>query len=78
LEFKDYYLTPSVARDATAEDIKKAFRKLARQYHPGWSGISMPSRNWRPWWRMCWKKWTSCGRACAGPGWADAPPTPAE
>jgi len=23
-----------VARDATAEDIKKAFRKLARKYHP--------------------------------------------
>jgi curved DNA-binding protein len=34
LEFKDYYQTLGVARDATAEDIKKAFRKLARKYHP--------------------------------------------
>lgn len=34
MEFKDYYRTLGVARDATAEDIKKAFRKLARKYHP--------------------------------------------
>jgi curved DNA-binding protein len=34
MEFKDYYKTLGVARDATAEDIKKAFRKLARKYHP--------------------------------------------
>jgi curved DNA-binding protein len=34
LDFKDYYATLGVARDATAEDIKKAFRKLARKYHP--------------------------------------------
>ena len=34
VEFKDYYTTLGVAREATDDEIKKAFRKLARQYHP--------------------------------------------
>ena len=34
MQFKDYYQTLGVARDATADAIKKAFRKLARKYHP--------------------------------------------
>ncbi|HYD79013.1 MAG TPA: DnaJ C-terminal domain-containing protein [Paucimonas sp.] len=34
MEFKDYYQALGVARDAGADDIKKAFRKLARKYHP--------------------------------------------
>ncbi len=33
-EFKDYYDVLGVARDASSEEIKKAFRKLAREYHP--------------------------------------------
>src|SRR6266496_1320120 len=34
VEFKDYYETLGVERTASAEEIRKAFRKLARQYHP--------------------------------------------
>lgn len=33
-DFKDYYSILGVAKTATAEEIKKAFRKLARKYHP--------------------------------------------
>ena len=34
VEFKDYYKTLGVGRAASDEEIHKAFRKLARQYHP--------------------------------------------
>jgi curved DNA-binding protein len=34
VEFKDYYQTLGVPREASADDIRKAFRRLARKYHP--------------------------------------------
>jgi DnaJ-class molecular chaperone len=34
VEFKDYYATLGVAKGASDKDIKQAFRKLARKYHP--------------------------------------------
>ena len=34
VEFKDYYKTLGVPRTASSDDIRKAFRQLARKYHP--------------------------------------------
>ena len=34
MEFKDYYDIMGVARDASADEIKRAYRRLARKFHP--------------------------------------------
>jgi DnaJ-class molecular chaperone len=34
MEYRDYYSTLGVSKDAKQADIKKAFRKLAREHHP--------------------------------------------
>ncbi len=34
VQFRDYYQTLGVAKTASEDDIKSAFRKLARKYHP--------------------------------------------
>ena len=38
MQFKDYYETLGVSRAASQDDVKRAYRRLARKYHPDVSG----------------------------------------
>jgi len=40
MKYKDYYKILSVSRDATQDQIKTAYRKLARKYHPDVSKVA--------------------------------------
>lgn len=34
MDFKDYYAMMGIKRDATQDEVKRAYKKLARKYHP--------------------------------------------
>ena len=49
MEYKDYYDILGIAREATQEEIKQAYRSLARKYHPDVSKEPDADTNLRNW-----------------------------
>ncbi len=47
MEFVDYYEVMGVAEDASGDDIKKAYRRLARKYHPDVSSAPDAEQNFK-------------------------------
>lgn len=47
MKFKDYYKTLGVSKDATAEQIKKEYRKMARKHHPDVSKDPEAEKNFK-------------------------------
>lgn len=45
LEFIDYYKVLELNKDATADDVKKAYRRLARKYHPDLNPNDVSAKN---------------------------------
>lgn len=43
VNWKNYYNTLDISPKANAQEIKTAYRRLARRYHPDWVGDSMAS-----------------------------------
>ncbi len=51
MEYKDYYKIMGIERTAKPEEIKKAYRKLARKYHPDVSKENDAEAKFKAAWR---------------------------
>ena len=62
MKYKDYYAALDIPRDADLDQIKKAYRKLARQYHsdgatPGAQPSQLTRHSWPP---VCHRAYRHC------------------